>query len=180
MLLIAFYVISLRKYFLNSSKKSTIMISCLLDSEYPKYCTKSSKSINYPFYKGTENTYSACSNLLCFDFSSCSCWLAPLLPFYGTYFILLWFIPPLYFFWWYDTCEVTGTTVKQHTQTGCFTTHAQPNSNFTLEIGSNHNMLSMHSNIPRLSDDTVENTEDSLSGFDVCDSLPWLSDPLVG
>lgn len=41
-------------------------------------------------------------------------------------------------------------------------------------------MLSMHFKIPRLSDDTVENIKDSLSGFDVCDPLLWLSDPLVG
>lgn len=65
------------------------------------------------------------------------------------------------------------------TQAGFFTAHPQFDSNFTLEKGSNDNTLPMHVKFPSLSDDTVHNIKDSLSSFDLCGYLIWLSSLVV-
>lgn len=66
----------------------------------------------------------------------------------------------------YDTCVVIGTTAKQPTHAARFTTHPQFDSNFTLERGSEDNMLSMRVEFPSLSDSTLHNIKDNLSNRD--------------
>lgn len=158
----------------NSSEKSCFR---LIRHWLPKSHYSRSKSINYPFISKLPIPvpFLLFLYVLIFQISHTDCLLS---SFMALIFIFAVVHPSLVFLlvMWH----LWSHWNHWHTPGGCFTTHPHPNSNFTLEKGSNHNMLSMHFKIQRLSNDTVENIKDSLGSFDVCDPLLCVSDPLVG